>query len=106
MKKVLIPILLCFASSVFAQMVPEDFKIPKAFDLSKAKFNYQTDNKNSIKRNIVVIPPNESGIISNFISDIIVIGNGDIFLGRDAKSMYEKTKCDSDLYRPNIILGR
>lgn len=73
MKKLYIIILLLISQVSFSQSVPEEFKIAPSINLSKARFNYQTDNLRigfGIRSSYTVSP-----IISNFISDIIVKGD-------------------------------
>jgi hypothetical protein len=66
--------LILFISQIgFSQSVPDEFKISASINLSNVRFNYQTDNFRigyGIRSSYTTSP-----ILSNFISDILVIGD-------------------------------
>lgn len=76
MKKSSLIILLFLYSGIYAQIAPNAFHISKNINLNKVVIsNNQTDNITNHSRLRIVAEPESSPIISNFISDIIVIGD-------------------------------
>lgn len=74
MKKVLI-ILILLSGIVFSQALPEGFKIPEKV-YSQLKSDYKPNyNKLFTGQMFTSAPVNSTSIISNFVSDIIVVSN-------------------------------
>lgn len=73
MKKILIILILLSCGISFGQVLPKEFKLGRFAKLNVQQ--NQTDQPNIIRYNLRTSPIESNVIISNFISDIIVVGD-------------------------------